>query len=594
MLSKIDAASIEYARQILMWLCFAKRPLTVREVIDGVIVEPGDNPRVNLKRRLQDGDDILHICPGFIDVETSPDRTPRTYTQNNMARRVRITHYSVQEYLESDRIRQQTAAIFGMQSTTSNLEAAQICLVYLLDTTLSESKLTAAKLDKFPFADYAAKNWYEHYKSGDGEGSPVDLLIMQLFGGQQVAFQNWIKIHDPDRHYSIYDFERDSDDIASPVYYASLLGLRHVLCGLLETKREGDAQTSKSQELSSSGVSSLVNAQGGEYGNALQAASLRGHEKIVQLLLDKGAEVNAQRGYLGNALQAASLGGHENIVQLLLDKGAAVNAQGGEYGNALQAASIECREKVVQLLLDKGAAVNAQGGRYGNTLQAASEAGHEKIVQLLLNNGAGVNAQGGRYGNALYAASVGGHEHVVQLLLDKGAAVNANGGSYGNALQAASIGGHEKVVWLLLNEAAAVNAQGGRYGNALQAASLGGHEKIVQVLLLKGAEVNAHGGYFDNALQAASFGGHEKIVQILLLKGAEVNAHGGYFSSALQAASVRGHEKVVQLLLDEGAKVNAQGGEYGSALQAASAGGHEDIVELLEKAKLLQIGCSSA
>jgi hypothetical protein len=51
-----------------------------------------------------------------------------------------------------------------------------------------------------------------------------------------------------------------------------------------------------------------VNAQGGEYGNALQAASYaRDHEAIVKLLLDK-ADVNAQGGEYGNALQAASRG----------------------------------------------------------------------------------------------------------------------------------------------------------------------------------------------------------------------------------------------------------------------------------------------
>jgi ankyrin repeat protein len=88
--------------------------------------------------------------------------------------------------------------------------------------------------------------------------------------------------------------------------------------------------------------------------------------------LDKNADVNAQGGLYGNALQAASYGGHEKVVQLLLDKNADVNAQGGEYGNALQAASYEGHEKVVQLLLDKNADVNAdanaQGRFYGNTL----------------------------------------------------------------------------------------------------------------------------------------------------------------------------------------------------------------------------------
>ena len=35
-----------------------------------------------------------------------------------------------------------------------------------------------------------------------------------------------------------------------------------------------------------------VNAQGGRFGNALQAASERGHEKVVTMLLDKGADVS--------------------------------------------------------------------------------------------------------------------------------------------------------------------------------------------------------------------------------------------------------------------------------------------------------------
>ena len=46
---------------------------------------------------------------------------------------------------------------------------------------------------------------------------------------------------------------------------------------------------------------------------------------MVKLLLDRGANVNAQGGHYGNALQAASEGGHEAVVKLLLDKGAHSN-----------------------------------------------------------------------------------------------------------------------------------------------------------------------------------------------------------------------------------------------------------------------------
>jgi ankyrin repeat protein len=228
--------------------------------------------------------------------------------------------------------------------------------------------------------------------------------------------------------------------------------------------------------------SAMINSKDKDNQSLLYKATEQGNGAVVVALLDKGADVNAQGGRYSNALQAASLNSYKEIATLLLDKGANVNAQGGHYGNALQAASACGHKEMATLLLDKGADVNAQGGPYSNALQAALAGGYKEVATLLLDKGADVNAQGGHYGNTLQAASAGGHKEVATLLLDKGADVNAQGGPYGNALQAASYNGHKEIVMLLLDKGANVNAQGGLYGNALQAASRDGHREIVTLL----------------------------------------------------------------------------------------------------------------
>jgi ankyrin repeat protein len=433
-LTAISEEYSKYAMRILQWLTFSARPLSVEEIAEVVAIDVARDPAFDRDEVLEDPLEVLDICSSLVTITTNEvDRR-----SGSAQRIVALAHYSVQEYLVSDRIRQGSAKQYSMQEAKCQNAITRGSLKYLMQL---QEPLERETLQIFALARYSAEFWSSHLRKTADEMEQVSQLTMGLLAREEPAYLNWLRLHDPDRPWEELNLERSADSIPMPLYYAALLGFGTVTRLLLD--KDAD-----------------VNAQGGEYGNALHAASYRGHEQVVKMLLDAGAEVNAQGGHYGNALHAASEGGHKQVVKMLLDAGAEVNAQGGLYGNALLAASEGGLEQVVKMLLDAGAKVNAQGGHFGNALHAASARGDEQVVKMLLDAGAEVNAQGGRYGNALQAASEGGHEQVVKMLLDAGAKVNAQGGRYGNALQAASLEGYEQVVKMLLDAGAHQHQEG--------------------------------------------------------------------------------------------------------------------------------------
>jgi ankyrin repeat protein len=113
-----------------------------------------------------------------------------------------------------------------------------------------------------------------------------------------------------------------------------------------------------------------VNLIGGALGFALQAACterLQGyvtetvdvnkHSNITKFLLENCPDinVNAEGGPFGSALQAASHSGQTQSVRMLLERKANVGAYGGKYGSALNAAIVRGHWNIVEILLEAGA-----------------------------------------------------------------------------------------------------------------------------------------------------------------------------------------------------------------------------------------------
>ncbi|KAI7263969.1 hypothetical protein KC345_g8974 [Hortaea werneckii] len=447
------------AMTLLRWITYSTAPLTLRQLAEAAIIDPSDEGTVDVDNR-GDIEDSVDILSGLIvvygehdgygtddshNIHDGQDPSPRQFDGTaigsstfkfNSKSKVRLAHFSVKEYLDSERILNGTAKDFHLDAASEHRFLTQSCLTYLMHYSNNTTKVSTKEAQRaYPLLHYSANTWYYHssLQTDGGLEREIRMLTMTDFT------RDWLFHKDRIEH-SVY--ESSSNDIKPglAIYYASYVGLRKVV-----------------EELLARGAD--MNTQGGYRGSALQVASYKGYKDIVESLLTAGTDVNMQGCYRGSALQVASYGGYKDIVESLLTAGADVNIQGGEYGCPLQAAAYTGSIEVVERFLVAGADVNAQGGAFGNALTAAAYTCSIEVVERLLFAGADVNAQAGFfYGNALHAAARNSDMEVVERLLAAGAYVNAQGGIFGNALQAAKIGGRQDLVDMLL-AAGAVSIQ---------------------------------------------------------------------------------------------------------------------------------------
>ncbi|KAJ7159092.1 ankyrin repeat-containing domain protein [Mycena crocata] len=103
-------------------------------------------------------------------------------------------------------------------------------------------------------------------------------------------------------------------------------------------------------------VNAKAEDEDGYISTALCSAAHRGHDSIVQLLIQQGADVNAEGGIWGNSLNAASHCGNYESARLLIQNGADINSKRGP--TALRLASSMGHENIVRLLMEHGAGLD--------------------------------------------------------------------------------------------------------------------------------------------------------------------------------------------------------------------------------------------
>ena len=331
----------------------------------------------------------------------------------------------------------------------------------------------------------------------------------------------------------------------------------------------------------------LLLSYGADINNISAHSQIWSDYETATFLLDHGANVNASRSYYG-ALNLAVTFQNIPLINLLLDRGADINQADKSGRVPLENAVLKNNKDIVELLLDRGADTNkVVRGVEETPLFTAVKMGFIELARLLLDRGADIN-KAALVGNTPYFIAVKkGFVDIAIMLLDRGADVNEVDKDGHTFLHRVTETGNKEAVELLLARPEIDCNKFNKYGETpLSIAVYNGHKEVVELLL-------SHSNIVINYLlkDNAKFVSHVymavlrninqlEILNVLLDHGAYINADRDD-QTALHLAVNSQNIPLINLLLDRGADINKADKCGRTPIQSAVLQNNKDIVELL-------------
>jgi ankyrin repeat protein len=299
--------------------------------------------------------------------------------------------------------------------------------------------------------------------------------------------------------------------------------------------------------------------------------------KLIQLLLDHGAEINSPMGYGKITPLMLASGGTKNfiIAELLIKKGADIHAKDSKRETPLHyAAAINGNSKIIELLILNGADVNAGSPSFTPLHRAAYMGAAENILVLIRNN-ASINIKDitSEAKTPLELAIDSKQFSAARLLIENGADINTQ--SYYNYQPFRYRNNTQSYMSKLVN----VDLNTIRFERMTPLHRAVSHNNIsmVDYLLSKGAktDIDAHFGGF--ALDFALFLNYYDIADLLVKNKARSLYADLYLNEAIEAKDLR----KTGLLLNIGANIKRKDYNDNTPLHTASKAGYIQIIKLL-------------
>ncbi len=210
----IKEANRAHAYRMLQCLTVAIRPLSVDELAELLALDfdaaKGGVPTLNTDWRWHDHEQaVLSTCSRLITIV----RVPIDGSQV-----VQFSHFSVKEFLMSDRLATSTKDIsrYHISPEDANTVIAQACLGVLLRDPVDNNVTDSVSL-----AGYAARYWVTHAQV-ENVASRIRDGMKHLFDPNKSYVSAWIQLHDVDYGYDPDDLLIKRQPEAAPLLCCAL------------------------------------------------------------------------------------------------------------------------------------------------------------------------------------------------------------------------------------------------------------------------------------------------------------------------------------------------------------------------------------
>ncbi|KAF3917571.1 Inversin [Arthrobotrys entomopaga] len=343
------------ATDILMWAHLAFRPLYINELLNALAIKSGDKD-LDIDN-LPSQQSWLECCLGLVVID-----------EENFT--VRLVHFSLQEYLHSQR-----RDLFEK----GHERIAKTCLTYLCfdSITAGPTIYTKEMSRRFPFLAYAARQWTHHMC----EEENLSNEIVNLSGAYLLQPQSKLRcslafileilpgyVRGGPTNWRMEYLRR-----VSGLHIAVYFGRLEIVTFLVETGRVD------------------IESKDCENKMSLCWAAYHGNLEIVKFLVEVGqADIDSKDSYGSTPLRDAIYPGHLEIVRFLVETGR-VDLDSKNWSNRTPLCLAVCHGhlEIVRLLIETGRVDLNAGDELNKTpLSWAALKGYIGIAELLLNAGA--------------------------------------------------------------------------------------------------------------------------------------------------------------------------------------------------------------